>query len=68
MVDIVIEMKKVTKDDGENNDDDIDDIDDDDDEFVGDIPDEDSVLLVQFQGPHKSHKTKMVKSFSIQKV
>ena len=65
MVDIVIEMKRVTKDDGETN---IDDIDDDDDEFVGDIPDEDSVLLVQFQGPHKSHKTKMVKSFSIQKV
>ena len=62
MVDIVIEMKKIGNDDEVNYEDDIN---DNDDEFVGD---EDAMLLVQFQGPHKSHKTKMVKSFSIQKV
>lgn len=39
-----------------------------DDDLVCDIPDEDSILLVHFQGSTKSHKTKMVESFSIPKV
>ena len=38
------------------------------DECIYDIPDEDSILLVQVQGTSMSYKTKLVKSFSLTKV
>ena len=38
------------------------------DEIICDIPDEDSLLLVQFHGTSKSHKTELVRSFSMTKV
>ena len=38
------------------------------DDLIYDIPDEDSILLVQVQGSAMSYKTKLVKSFSITKV
>ena len=38
------------------------------DDLIYDIPDEDSILLVQVQGSALSYKTKLVKSFSLTKV
>ena len=38
------------------------------DDLIYNIPDEDSMLLVQFQGSAMSYKTKLVKSFSLTKV
>ena len=38
------------------------------DDLIYDIPDEDSILLVQVQGSSMSYKTKLVKSFSLTKV
>ena len=38
------------------------------DDLIYDIPDEDSILLVQVQGSAMSYKTKLVKSFSLTKV
>ena len=38
------------------------------DDLISEIPDEDSKLLVQFQGSDKSYKTKIVQSFSLTKV
>ena len=38
------------------------------DDLISEIPDEDSILLVQFQGSDKSYKTKIVQSFSLTKV
>ena len=38
------------------------------DDLIYDIPDEDSMLLVQVQGSAMSYKTKLVKSFSLTKV
>ena len=38
------------------------------DDLISEIPDEDSKLLVQFQGSDKRYKTKIVPSFSLTKV
>ena len=38
------------------------------DDLISEIPDEDSKLLVQFQGSDKRYKTKIVQSFSLTKV